>query len=176
MRAYLEAGFDEIADALGVTGALDERSFAELRTALERDAADSNTVGDLSAVYRTATSDVERAILRPKASRHDRSVRRATAFIRDHLAEPLPLAKISRVVGFAPHYFCRLFAKTEGVPLQKYIRSLRLDRAKSMLTSTNLSVERIGQLSGFGTRTHFQKAFKDALGSTPRDYRDRTRS
>jgi AraC-like DNA-binding protein len=176
MRAYLDAGFDEIADALQVTGAMDERSFGEQRAALERDAAETNTVGELSAAYRTTTSDVERALVRPKTSRHDRSVRRAAAFIRDHLAEPLPLAKVARVVGFAPHYFCRLFTETEGMTLTKYIRRLRLDRAKSMLTSTNLSVERVGQLSGFATRTHFQRAFKDTLGVTPRDYRDRTRS
>jgi AraC-like DNA-binding protein len=172
-RAHLEAGFDEIAEALATSGAVDERGFAEIRSTLERSAAEANTVAQVFATYRTVIGSVGHALVQPRSARHERSIQRAVDFIREHLAEPLTLAKVSRVAGFAPHYFCRLFAKTQNMTLRQYVRRLRLDRAKSMLVASTLSVQRIGNLSGFGARAHFQKAFKDAFGVTPREYRNR---
>jgi transcriptional regulator GlxA family with amidase domain len=146
----------------------------DLREPLDR-AADATTVPDLLLVYRRAVLDVQEAVLHPKQAHHDRSVRRATAFVRGHLDEPLSLTRVARVAGFAPTYFSSIFAKTEKTTLARYIRRLRVDRAKKMLDSTVLGVERIGQLCGFRTRTSFHHAFHELVGSTPGDYRARAR-
>src|SRR5258706_6816107 len=142
----------------------------DLREPLER-AADATTVPDLLLVYRRAVLDVQEAVLHPKQAHHDRSVRRATAFVRAHLDEPLSLARVARVAGFAPTYFSTIFAKTEKTTLARHIRQLRVERAKKMLDSTTLGVERIGQLCGFRTRTSFHHAFHELVGSTPGQYR-----
>ena len=83
------------------------------------------------------------------------------------------LKRVARVAGFAPTYFSSIFAKTEKTTLARYIRRLRVDRAKRMLDSTVLGVERIGQLCGFRTRTSFHHAFQELVGKTPGDYRAR---
>jgi AraC-like DNA-binding protein len=98
-------------------------------------------------------------------------VGRATAYIRDHFAEPLTLVKVARVAGLAPTYFSTLFSETERVGFHGYVQRLRLDRARHMLASTTLSVERVGQLCGFRSRNRFHVAFKRSLGVTPHDYR-----
>jgi len=174
LRAHVEAGFDQIVEALRMTGAIDESSLMDLREPLER-AADATTVPDLLLVYRRAVLDVQEAALHPKQAHHDRSVRRATSFVRGHLDEPLSLARVARVAGFAPTYFSSIFAKTEKTTLARYIRRLRVDRAKKMLDSTVLGVERIGHLCGFRTRTSFHQAFHELVGATPGDYRTRAR-
>jgi AraC-like DNA-binding protein len=171
-RAHVEAGFDQIVDALRTTGALDDRSIADLQGTLER-AAQAETVRDLLLAYRRAVSDVEHAVLYPKEARQDRSVRRATAFIREHLSDPLTLPRVARAAGFAPSYFSKLFARSEKTTFQAYVRKLRVERAKQMLETTTLGVERIGQLSGFRTRTSFHTAFRAVLRTTPAQYRAR---
>ena len=172
-RAHLEAGFDQIAEALMAAGALDDPSVAELRASIERDAEKAQTMGDLAAAYRRGISDVELALRSPAQARQDRSLRHAVAFIREHLSEPLGLAKVAKVAGFSPRHFTDLFARREKTTLQAYVTHLRLERAQSMLMSTALSAERVGQLSGFGSRVHFHRAFKRELGMTPLEFRRR---
>jgi AraC-like DNA-binding protein len=174
LRAHVEAGFDQIVEALRMTGAIDESSLMDLREPLER-AADATTVPDLLLVYRRAVLDVQEAVLHPRQAHHERSVRRAAAFVRGHLDEPLSLTRVARVAGFAPTYFSSIFARSEKTTLARYIRRLRVDRAKKMLDTTVLGVERIGQLSGFRTRTSFHHAFHELVGTTPGAYRTRAR-
>jgi len=170
-RAHLEAGLDQIVDALRASAAADERSLAELRGTVDRAGAQANTVEELSAAYRTVIGDIERAMSRPNEARQDRSVRRAVEFIRDHLGEPLSVAKVARVAGFAPNYFSKVFVQSERMTFQRYVRELRIERAKHMLNSTAFSAERIGKLCGFSNRTHFHRAFRQSTGIAPLAYR-----
>lgn len=95
-------------------------------------------------------------------------------FVRDHLAEPLSVERVAKVSGFAPRYFSKLFAQNEGTTFHQYVLGLRLEQAKRTLLWTTLSVERIGQLVGFSTRSHFHRAFVAAVGVTPLEYRNRS--
>jgi AraC-like DNA-binding protein len=172
-RAHLEAGFDEIVDVLATAGVLGERDLVEQKDALGSAAADAVTVEDLSSAYRRIVADIELATSRPNEARHDRSIQRAIAYIRDHLGDSLSLVKVSRVAGFAPGYFSKVFAKSERMTFHRYVVKLRLERARQMLLATPLSIERVGQLCGFRTRNHFHRAYKRAFHATPNEYRVR---
>lgn len=172
-RAHLEASFDQIVYALRAAAAVDERSLDELQQSLQRAASEANTLDELSAAYRTVVSDVVLAMSRPHEAGQERSVRRAIAFIRDHVGEPLTLAKVARVAGFAPNYFCKVFAQREKTTFQRYVRQRRIERAERMLVTTTFSAEQIARLCGFGSRTHFHRAFKQSSGLSPVAYRNR---
>jgi AraC-like DNA-binding protein len=173
-RAHVEAAFDQLTDALRARGSLDEPGLLELGDALER-AGESGTVRDLLMLYRGAISDVQRALLQPNEARQERSLRRATGFIKEHLGEPLSLARVARVAGFAPGYFSRIFVRRERSTFRDYLQRLRVARAQKLLESSTLSVERVGQLVGFRTRTRLHLAFKAFLGMTPAEYRRKSR-
>jgi len=170
-RAHIEAGLERLAEPLLATGALDQRSFDDLYASVEREAEDAPTVTELVAPYRRLVSDIESALQSSTSARQNRSTRRALSFIREHLSEPLRLAQVARVAGFAPGYFSKLFKREEGVTFEDHVRQVRVARAKQMLTSTSLSVERVGKLSGFAGRSHFQRVFKETVGATPLVYR-----
>jgi AraC-like DNA-binding protein len=176
VRFHFEAGLEQIANALSDVGALDERTRAELPELVGRDVAQAQTLEELASAFRRAVADVALAAGKPTEARRQWSMRRATDFIRDHLAEPLTLATVARAAGFAPAHFSRLFAKTEGTPLRSYLTRLRVQRSKQLLASTNLSVERVGQIVGFVSRTHFHRAFWRAQGMTPTQYRGTRKS
>jgi AraC-like DNA-binding protein len=170
-QAHFESGLERLAEPLLAAGLLEPKDLAELSKALTA-TADARTVADLVAAYRSVVLEMEAAISRPTPARQNRGVGRAIAFIREHLSEPLELAKVARVAGFAPSYFCALFARTQGVPFRRYVSGLRIERARHMLLTTNLSVEQVQKLSGFQTREHFHVAFKKAVGVSPVRYRE----
>jgi two-component system response regulator YesN len=95
--------------------------------------------------------------------------------IHRHYSEPLHLDPIARLSGFAPDYFSKLFKQREHMTFERYVRGLRLERAKQLLTTTELGVTRVGELSGFGSAQYFCTVFRASVGFTARDYRRRSR-
>jgi two-component system response regulator YesN len=131
----------------------------------------ASTVAGLVASYRNVIALVEHAITSPTSARRSRSTQRALRFMRDHCAEPLTLAQVSRVAGFAPDYFSRLLKRDEGMTFDRCLQRLRLARAKQTLATTTLNVEQVARISGFKSRTYFQQLFKHEAGVTPVEYR-----
>jgi len=102
-------------------------------------------------------------------------LRRAIEYARDHLSEPLGIAKVSRVAGYVPRHFTELFRTSQGTTFHRYVLKLRLERAQSMLRSTSLSSKTIAPLVGFASSEQFHRAFKRTFHFTPQEYRARQR-
>jgi AraC-like DNA-binding protein len=171
-RAHVEAGFERIAEALLRKGEIDPKSVAALRAELERRASESGTMGELCSLYRAALRDILVAAPRG-AARSDRSLRRAETFMRRHFREPLTLAGVARVAGFAPTYFSELFHEEQGVTFGRYLTRLRVERAKTLLSDTSLGLSRIAEMSGFRTGRYLGRVFKSVTRETPALYRRR---
>jgi AraC-like DNA-binding protein len=172
-RARLEAGFDALTDSLRSARAIDEKSLVDLEDRLDKGAAYASTVRELADSYRGIVKDIERAIQIPRVASRDRSVRRAVAYIRDHFTETLRLGRVARVAGLAPGYFSKLFARSEKVTFQEYVTRLRIERAKHMLTATELTAEQVGRLVGFASRSRFHVVFQHSTGMPPLAFRRR---
>jgi AraC-like DNA-binding protein len=170
-RAELASGFERLMHPLLATGYLDERSASELHKSIDRSLEDATTLSDVLAVYRRAVSELEAAIQDPISARHGRSLARARTFMRDHLHEPLSLAQVSRVAGFAPDYFSRLLKRDHGLTFERMLCDLRVERAKHLLTGTHLNIEGVRNLTGFNSHSYFHRVFKKAVGVTPAEYR-----
>ncbi|HEV8244524.1 MAG TPA: AraC family transcriptional regulator, partial [Polyangiaceae bacterium] len=170
-RGHLESGFERMAEPLIASGALDEKSFGELCQALDRAASAARTMTDLSAAYRQAVADLSQAVRQPVPARQGRSLRRAFDYIHQHYSEPLRIDAVARVAGFTPSYFSKLFIERERVPFARYVSGLRLERAKQLLTSTELDVVRVAQLVGFNSHAYFCRVFRRHLRMTPQNFR-----
>jgi transcriptional regulator GlxA family with amidase domain len=116
-------------------------------------------------------ADVCDSVAKPVAARQDRSLRAALDYVAQHYAEPLRLPDVARVAGFAPSHFSKLFILRERMPFSAYVRRLRLERAKFLLTTTELGAKRVAELSGFGSVYYFTRVFHEELGVTPAAYR-----
>src|SRR5436190_454865 len=71
---------------------------------------------------------------------------------------------------------CERFTARASSTSEAYVRNLRVERAKQLLDSTELSIEKVAQLSGFALRPHFHRVFRRAVGTTPAQYRRRMES
>ena len=97
--------------------------------------------------------------------------RAVTGYIEDHLAEPIPLAALARLARLSPHYFCRAFKQSFGMPPHRYHNSRRIEHAKALLAKPRSSVTTVGFTLGFGETSSFSATFRKTTGFTPTAYR-----
>lgn len=91
-------------------------------------------------------------------------------FARRHLANPdLDIAAAARRQGVTPRYVQRLFER-EGTTFSRFLRDSRLDLARRAIEAADgRTVSAIAFDCGFGDLSHFNKAFRQRFGVTPRD-------
>ena len=96
--------------------------------------------------------------------------RTVTAYIEQHLAEPITLATLAELAGLSTYHFCRAFKQSFGVPPHRYHTRKRIEQAKMMLAKRIHSVTDIGLALGFSETSSFTAAFRKATGFTPTGY------
>jgi AraC-like DNA-binding protein len=170
---HLEAGFERLTEPLAERGVLDRRSLTALLDSLERSAREAETTTELLSAYRRAAADVAAALANPVVAQHDRSVRGAIEYIREHYAEPLRLHQVARLAGLGQSHFSRLFSEHEGMPFERFVCELRLGRARQLLSASSLSVARIAELCGFNSPQYFARAFRRSHAVSPLAYRQK---
>jgi YesN/AraC family two-component response regulator len=171
VRAHLEAGFDRAAESLLALGILQPNGHTAACEALDQEARSAHTLTELADAYRRAVSELVAHSHNPVRATQERSLGRAVAYIHQHFTEKLTLTQVARVAGFAPGYFSVLFQKREKMTLDRYVRQLRIERAKQLLKGTDLSVERVSQLAGFALRPYFYRVFGETTGMRPLEFR-----
>jgi AraC family transcriptional regulator len=97
--------------------------------------------------------------------------RTVTAYIEDHLAEPISLTTLAQLARLSPYHFCRAFKQSFGVPPHRFHISQRIERAKVLLEKPARSVTDIGLTVGFCEASSFTAAFRRETGLTPSSYR-----
>jgi AraC-like DNA-binding protein len=98
-------------------------------------------------------------------------VRHARDLIDRHFAEPLDLAAMARAAGFSRYHFARAFRAAYGETPGAYLTRRRVERAKDLLRSTNLTVTEICHLVGFTSLGSFSATFAELVGAPPTRYR-----
>ncbi|MBU2970762.1 AraC family transcriptional regulator [Pseudoalteromonas sp. C2R02] len=63
--------------------------------------------------------------------------------------------------------FADLFSKTVGITPMKYLTKWRMNQARHMLKTTQLSVSQISERSGYDSEAAFRKAYRNTLGEPP---------
>jgi AraC family transcriptional regulator len=99
------------------------------------------------------------------------TLRQVLDYIRSHLSQDLSIVDLAQVAGMSPYYFLRLFKKSMHVTPRQYIIQIRLDRAKELLRSRELSIADIAIECGFTSQSHFTNVFRQITDTTPKAYR-----
>ncbi|CAA9234053.1 MAG: hypothetical protein AVDCRST_MAG77-1287 [uncultured Chloroflexi bacterium] len=86
-------------------------------------------------------------------------------------AEPLALRDLAAAAHLHPAYLSTVFRQAVGVSPLRYLARYRLDRARELLLSTDLTVATIASRAGFGDPRYLSRVFRRAEGITPAAYR-----
>src|SRR5215204_172902 len=100
-------------------------------------------------------------------------VRQAIALAEESLHKGWSPAKLAAVVNLSPSRLHQLFKEETGLPPARYLRQLRMRRAKKLLETTHLSVKQVMAGVGVTDESHFVRDFKKCCGLTPARYRER---
>jgi AraC family transcriptional regulator len=96
-----------------------------------------------------------------------RALRQATDYINDNLARKLTLAEIAGVAHMSPHHFTRSFKAATGLSPHQYVIHKRVDRAKTLLSDTRLTVADVAAAVGFSNPSHLATHVRRVLGVSP---------
>jgi len=97
--------------------------------------------------------------------------KKVARYIEEHLPEDVSLATLADVVRLSTYHFVRSFKRSFGLPPRRYLSSLRIERAKSLLADPAMSVTQIGFNLGFSETSSFTTTFRKHTGLTPTAYR-----
>lgn len=103
------------------------------------------------------------------------AVQKCCDYIEMNLGKKLRAADLAVLVGYSEYYITRKFREETGFFLNDYIKFARMERAKLLLQSTDLSILEIAEQLGFATRSYFSQAFRAITGMTPTQFRKRER-
>lgn len=92
-------------------------------------------------------------------------------YIQEHLAEQIPIGDLAALAELSCYHFCRAFKQSFGVPPHRYHIKRRIERAKTLLESTAMSITEMAVALGFGETSSFSTAFRQATGAAPTEYR-----
>ena len=100
-------------------------------------------------------------------------LRRARDLADRSFDEPLDLAALASEAAVSRSHFVRQFAATYGETPMRYLTRRRIERSQDLLRSANLTVTEISLMVGFTSLGSFTSRFKELVGLTPTQYRDR---
>jgi transcriptional regulator GlxA family with amidase domain len=102
----------------------------------------------------------------------ERHLLRAKDLADARFAEPLQVADLAEAAGLSRAHFSRAFRSVFGIPPHVYLLTRRLERAATMLRSTDRSVADICMAVGFQSVGSFTTSFTRMFGMSPSAYRE----
>jgi transcriptional regulator GlxA family with amidase domain len=123
--------------------------------------------------------DMDRPSQRPfqifssRISHTDTAIARAQKFINERFRESIGLAALARHAGMSLRNFSRRFKVATGESAANYIQELRINEAKRLLETSDLSASEITYRVGYNDDRSFRRLFTRRAGLSPKHYRDK---
>lgn len=104
---------------------------------------------------------------------HLRELLPAAQYIEQHYSESISMPDMAALVGLSSTHFNRRFRELLRMTPTQYLRSVRIQAAQQLLTTTSRTLVEIAVQVGYTDQSHLTKRFREATGMTPAAYRKR---
>jgi AraC-like DNA-binding protein len=98
-------------------------------------------------------------------------LKRVRDYVDDHLSDPIDLAEMASAAGLSRMHFAAQFRAATGSRPHEYLLSCRIERAKEMLSRSDMPLVEVALSTGFQAQAHFSTVFKRLTGQTPAQWR-----
>ena len=123
---------------------------------------------------KNALSTYSFELLEDKQSQVIEKIKSTIVEIVHHSNNPI-IYKLSAVLaeklGYTYNYLSNLFSQVEGVTIEQYFLTQRIERVKELMMCDNHSQEKIADMLGFSGASHLGKQFKQLTGVTPKEFK-----
>jgi len=93
-------------------------------------------------------------------------------YLQDHMSNEVSINEISKAVFLSPFYLSRLFKEELGITIIEYLTEIRMEKAKSLLEKTDMTIAEITNNVGYNEISYFSRLFKRRVGISPTKYRN----
>ncbi len=99
-------------------------------------------------------------------------VNAAMDYVETHLGDELTVERLARVAHFSPFHFHRIFSAVTGETIGAFVGRVRLERAATLLSARpDRPVTEVALETGFASPSSFSRAFREAYGVSPTEWR-----
>ena len=88
-------------------------------------------------------------------------------YIEEHANQSFKIKDVASHAGFSVSRASRLFKETFGKTMIQYALEIRLNTAIELMKYSEMTLEQIAEVSGFGSYTYFHRVFREAHGVSP---------
>lgn len=100
-----------------------------------------------------------------------RKVEQSIAYMQEHLDRPLHVATLAALANVSPSHYFALFKRSTGsAPIDFFVR-LRMQQARHLLDTTELSIKEVATALGYEDPFYFSRVFKSVNRLAPSEYR-----
>lgn len=141
-----------------------EQTLQQLTSATQVEAELKRVVSD-ALVVRDAQANRERTMI----------IHQARAYIDEHFGDPeLRMNVLAQEFNLSPNYFSTVFSQEIGQPFRDYLNNLRINHAKELLRTTDMTCAEVAYQCGYNDAHYFYTFFKRKTGLTPQRFRGQT--
>ena len=102
---------------------------------------------------------------------YSHAIQKCCDYIELSLDRKIRTADLAALVGYTEYYLTEKFKKETGQSISSYIRYAKVERAKVLLESTDISIREMADRLSFNTVNYFIQSFRETTGYTPAQYR-----
>jgi two-component system response regulator YesN len=93
-------------------------------------------------------------------------------YIEEHYADRLSLTDVAQNVYVSQWHLSKLIARYANTSFNDLLNSIRIAKAKELMSDPSLKIWEISEMVGFSDVTHFSRIFKKIEGRSANDYRN----
>jgi AraC family transcriptional activator FtrA len=93
-------------------------------------------------------------------------------WVQEHLNEPITVEDLAERSAMSPRTFARRFLSAMGCSPYQWLLRQRVQLARRLLESTDLSIEMVAEKCGFQTASNLRKHFGRVVHTSPKAYRE----
>lgn len=94
-------------------------------------------------------------------------------FIENNYSHNIKINDIASYIGINRSYLTNIFKKSINVSPQEFLVNYRIDKAATLLKTTDLSIKAVAKSIGYSDPLTFSKIFKKIIGESPKSYREK---
>ena len=132
----------------------------------------AESLSDLQKKIYFSVDQLIEKLVQSMQDKDDYVIQKAKEYIRHNYQDDLTLNDVATHVFLNGNYFSTLFKQKTGDTFRNYLRNVRIEKAKELLSSTNLRIYEIALLVGYNEHSHFVRAFKSVTGKSPGEFRE----
>lgn len=96
---------------------------------------------------------------------------KAEQYVQENYSNDVSCAALARVLNYSVSYLEYVFKKEADTTVKAYINKVRLNKARALLLSSDISITELAYSCGFCDSNYFSSAFKKAFGVSPKKFR-----